>query len=179
MGRSPTLASGGQPPVRAEPVDWMRGVWVTSFSSFVHDEPLDDKHNIPRIAAYSFVNGHEAKSGGYFFAASLLCLKFDGQGSFTGRAQIMRGARPAPQDVVYGTYRLDPNPALGVIEGAIFAVYPDVDGDPNFDIHTTYAFVVRNLDEIVWLRTASDSHGIDPFRHHVAQGKLERIAVHP
>lgn len=153
----------------------MIGTWVTSFSGVVHDDPPDDRET-PRIPAYGMKNGHEAKSGGYFFSASFLILKFDGQGGFIGKAQIIRGGRPAPQDVVRGTYRLAPNALLNVIEGEIFAGYPTP--NPNVDINTNYAFVFRTPDEIEWLRTSSELNG-DPFRLQIAQGTLKRVSVHP
>lgn len=155
-------------------VDQIAGPWITSFSGFVHDQPVDS-HDTPRVAAYT-APGH-SPSGGYFFAASLMCLNFDGHGAFTGKAQVIRGGRPAPQDVVKGTYELQPNAALGVMEGSIHATYPD--SDPTHDIHMTYNFVVRTWDEIDWLRTSSDSNGINPFRHQIAQGTLRRVSVHP
>lgn len=179
MGRSPTVSAtagqGEQPPVHPEPVDFMLGTWVTSFSGAVHDDPQDD-HDIPRIPAYAMPNGHQAKSGGYFFAASLLILKFDGQGSFAGKVQIIRGGSPAPQPVVNGTYQLAPNPALGVIEGTINAHYPTP--DPTTDILSTYAFVARSRDEIEWLRTFSELDG-KPFRLQIAQGTLKRVTFQP
>lgn len=175
MGRTPTtnVTVGNQPPVHPEPVDFMLGTWVMSFSGAVHDDPEDD-NDTPRIPAYTMPG--QSKTGGYFFAASLLILKFDGQGSFDGKVQIIRGGRPAPQPIVRGTYHLDPNPVLGVIEGTINARYPTP--NPAKDILTTYAFVAVTRDEIEWLRTFSEFDG-EPFRLQIAQGTMKRVTFRP
>jgi hypothetical protein len=151
----------------------MEGTWVTSFSGVVHDDPVDS-NPVPRIAAYESP-GHST-SGGYFFASTLLTLKCDGAGNFTGKVQIIRGGSPAPQNVVRGKYKLDLNANLGVIEGTIFAGYPT--SNPNVDIQSTYAFVAKNRDELEWLRTSSDLEG-HPFRLQQSQGTLRRVTVHP
>jgi len=175
MGRMPTAATGpgAEPARQLDLTPLMEGTWVTSFSGVVHDEP-EDTNPIPRIPAY--VPPGQKKSGGYFFASTLLILKFDGQGGFTGKVQIIRGGSPAPQDVIRGTYSLNPNAALGVMEGTIHAGYPT--SDPAVDIHSTYAFVAIARDEIEWLRTFSELEG-DPFRLQIAQGTLKRVVFHP
>jgi hypothetical protein len=151
---------------------WLGGTWVTSFSAFVYDEPPNDS-DIPRIATYALPRLRTTPANGYFFAATLLVLKFDPYGNFSGRVAINRGGEPAPQPRVLGTYTVQANTELDVIEGTIFATYPVVP-----PIHMQYDFVFVAPDEIEWLRTSSESDG-NPFRHNIARGTLKRVTVHP
>lgn len=160
MGRTPTAGprhtvTGSVSTHDIDSIKLMAGTWVTSFSGVVHDEP-EDGAPTPRIPAYKHVdsNPQHAATGGYFFAATLLCLKFDGSGSFTGTAQIIRGGEPAPQNKVFGTYTVRADTQLGVIVGRIFAIYP-----LQVPVHTTYDFVAITQDELKWLRTSSESDG--------------------
>src|SRR5689334_2961297 len=97
-------------PAGDDPRSLLLGTWVTTFPSFVYDEPVDDG-DLPRIATYALPDpsNHPAPALGYFFAATLLCLKFDGQGNFSGRVAINRAGQAAPQPVVEGTYTAQVN----------------------------------------------------------------------
>lgn len=154
-----------------DPRRWLAGTWVTTFSSFVFDEPEDD-NDLPRIATYALPNLKNTPSHGYFFAATLLCLKFDALGRFSGRVAINRGGRAAPQPNVFGTYTIGENSELDVVAGTIFATYPA--DDP---VHMQYDFVLVTPDEIAWLRTSSESKGA-AFRHNIARGTFKRVTVH-
>ena len=65
---------------------FMSGTWVTSFATFVHDDPPDSAPT-PRLVTYSYEAGsiedekplRDSRSTGYMLSANLLCLKLHHQ----------------------------------------------------------------------------------------------------
>jgi hypothetical protein len=157
----------------------LTGTWLTSFSSFVHDDPADqDRNPAPQIAAYDRPNNNQFdQTAGYFLAATILCLKF-ADGRITGKVKINRGGSnvrekpdPGVANPVTGTYSSQWNEELGVTEGTFSTVYSQAGSN---DINIDYMFIARSPSELEWLYLHSTSGGKDA-RPSVAQGTLRRV----
>ncbi len=165
----------------------LTGTWVTSFTSYVHDDPVDPSP-APQLAAYFGDGaGQYSQTAGYFLASTLLWLKFNEDLTVTGSVRINRGGRKLVEkpdlatgaNPVMGSYSAELNSPLNIWEGKLLTIYRT---PPNPDIQTEYRFVGKSQHELEWVWWKSsflDPTGTSkPFRANVAQGTLTRV-IHP
>jgi hypothetical protein len=154
---------------------FLPGTWVTSFPSFVHDLP-NDPNNIPQLGAFEHPGSGSGfrQTDGYMLAATILCLRFDANGSLIGKVKINRGGRKIfPQDAITGAYTGAWNNTLQVLEGEFTTIYPAT--DPADNIELTYYYIAKASDEIEWLWISATKGGA-PHRHSVTRGTFKRVA---
>lgn len=179
---------------------FMSGTWVTSFATFVHDDPPDSAPT-PRLVTYSYEAGsiedekplRDSRSTGYMLSANLLCLKFRYDGTLLGKTKLNRGGNDVheagdykPADADYqpffgGDYSCDFNDTLGTYEGEFSTLYKPVVklGEPERpDIYMRYYYVASGRDELAWLWLYSKKvRGSQStfFRGNVTSGILKRV----
>lgn len=201
--KSPSIGIGKTEPLKAsltpEAAAFIQGTWVTSFSTFVHDDPIDTQLT-SRFVTYNYVEDPEASlarnptSPGYMPSANLVCLKFLVDGKLLGKAKLNRGGNDvheagdytrsngSREDFFPGEYSCDFNSTLETYEGEFATRYvlPKKDEFGNeSSIYVRYYYVASGQDELSWLWLYSKKivSGADEGFHRasVASGTLKRV----